>query len=250
MYSGTAGPGTRSGFFVAELIRKIAVLRHEPFEHLGYFAEILAERKIAFEYCDLGQPLPDANTPLIVMGGPQSANDAELQDEVKLMERAIATGTPVLGICLGAQLIAKAFGARVFENPVLEIGWGQVHFTAAAQGDPVFGRLASPDGRASLSKSSTFFHWHGETFDLPAGAKWLAYSDQCKHQAFCLGANVYGIQFHPEITPEMIVDWCAQPVNCGDVETLGPDSPVNAQAFETSVLARKILEGWLGVAGL
>ena len=212
--------------------RKCTVLRHEPFEHLGYFAEILEERKVAFEYCDLGAPLPEECGALIVMGGPQSANDAELRGEVRLIERAIAAGKPVLGICLGAQLIAKALGARVYKNPVLEIGWGQVHFTAAAQGDPVLGTLASPH-----SNPCTFFHWHGETFDIPTSATWLAYSDKCKHQAFCFGPDVYGIQFHPEITPEMIVDWCVQPLNCGDVSTL--DQPMDAHAFETSALAEK-----------
>ncbi len=221
------------------LSKTITVLRHEAFEHLGYFAEILEERKIPFEYCDLGQHIPKQCDALIVMGGPQSANDAELQSEVKLIERAITAGTPVLGICLGAQLIAKALGARVYKNPELEIGWGGVHFTAAAQGDSVFGTLPSP---------STFFHWHGETFDLPEGARWLAYSDGCEHQAFCFGRSVYGIQFHPEITPEMIDDWCTQPVNCGDVAAF--DQPVNAHAFETSALARPLLEGWLKVAGL
>jgi GMP synthase (glutamine-hydrolysing) len=216
---------------------KITVLRHEPFEHLGYFAEILEEREIPFEYCDLGQPLPNATGPLIVMGGPQSANDLELQGEVKLIEHAIAAGTPVLGICLGAQLIAKALGTRVYMNPELEIGWEAVHLTGDAQGDPVFGRMPSP---------STFFHWHGETFDLPTNAKWLAYSDKTKYQAFCCGVNVYGIQFHPEITPEMIVDWCGQPVNCGDVQ--GLNHPVDAQACETAALARTLLQGWLGAA--
>ena len=136
---------------------------------------------------------------------------------------------------------------RVYENPELEIGWEVVHFTDAAQGDPVFGKLASSPG-----EPSTFFHWHGETFDLPVSTskratKWLAYSGKTKYQAFCFGVNVYGIQFHPEITPEMIDDWCAQPANCGDVAAF--DHPVNAHAFETSALARQVLEGWLKVAG-
>ncbi len=101
-------------------------------------------------------------------------------------------------------------------------------------GDPVFGRLPSP---------STFFHWHSETFMLPAGAVSLAYSDKCRQQAFRFRETVYGIQFHPEITPEMIVDWSTQSVNCADADTL--DAPLDPHGADSSPLARQILEGWL-----
>jgi len=177
----------------------------------------------------------DGCTGVILMGGPKSANDphAGLLEELRLVEQAVAAHTPILGICLGAQLIAKVLGARVFRNPEKEIGWAPVYFTEAARRDPVFGGVDSP---------STVFHWHGETFELPDGAQWLAYSDKCRHQAFRFGPNVYGVQFHPEITPEMIVDWSAQPANCGDVETA-----LDPHAADTEALARRILEGWLGV---
>ena len=217
----------------------ILVLRHEPFEHLGRFAEILREALIPFVYKDLGEPLALGGTDgVIVMGGPQSANDPlpGLVGELKLIEQAVAQKKPVLGICLGAQLIAKALGGRVYRNPEKEIGWAPVYFTEAAAHDAVFSGIASP---------SMLLHWHGETFDLPAGAEWLAYSDKCRHQAFRFGANVYGVQFHPEITPEMIVDWSAQPANCGDVETL--DAPINPHAFDSAPLARRMLEGWLAL---
>jgi GMP synthase (glutamine-hydrolysing) len=227
----------------------ILVVRHEPFEHLGRFAEILTQKNIPFFYRDLGEPSAlgagaldagalDTCQGVIIMGGPQSANDSlpGLVAELKLIERVVAAGTPVLGICLGAQLIAKALGARVYRNPEKEIGWAPVCFTEAAAHDPVFGGVASP---------STFFHWHGETFDLPAGAQWLAYSDKCRHQAYRFGTNVYGVQFHPEITPEMIVDWSAQPANCGDVESL--EAAIDPHAADTAPLARRMLEGWLGV---
>jgi GMP synthase-like glutamine amidotransferase len=217
----------------------ILVVRHEPFEHLGRFAEILKQNNIPFYYKDLGEPLElDGYHGVIVMGGPQSANDSlpGLLAELKLIEQAVVREVPVLGICLGAQLIAKALGARVYRNPEKEIGWAGVYFTAAAEGDHVFGGIASP---------ANLFHWHGETFDLPAGAEWLAYSDKCRHQAFRFGRNVYGVQFHPEITPEMIVDWSAQPANCGEVETLG--APLDPHAADTEPIARKMLEGWLTV---
>jgi GMP synthase-like glutamine amidotransferase len=217
----------------------ILVVRHEPFEHLGRFAEILKQNNIPFYYKDLGEPLElDGYHGVIVMGGPQSANDSlpGLLAELKLIEQAVVREVPVLGICLGAQLIAKALGARVYRNPEKEIGWAGVYFTAAAEGDHVFGGIASP---------ANLFHWHGETFDLPGGAEWLAYSDKCRHQAFRFGRNVYGVQFHPEITPEMIVDWSAQPANCGDVDFL--DAPLDPHAADTEPVARRILEGWLTV---
>jgi GMP synthase-like glutamine amidotransferase len=217
----------------------ILVVRHEPFEHLGHFAKILKQNNIPFYYKDLGEPLElDGCHGVIVMGGPQSANDSlpGLVAELMLIEQAVVREVPVLGICLGAQLIAKALGARVYRNPEKEIGWAPVYFTAAAEHDHVFGGIVSP---------ANLFHWHGETFDLPAGAEWLAYSDKCRHQAYRFGRNVYGIQFHPEITPEMIVDWSAQPANCGEVETLG--APLDPHAADTEPIARKMLEGWLTV---
>ena len=215
--------------------RSLLVLRHEPFEHLGYFEAVLRDRNISFIYSDLGDVLDlGSHDGVIVMGGPQSANDPEMAGERHFIQQALDTKTPVLGICLGAQLIAKALGAHVYRNPEKEIGWAPVYLTDDGGSDPVFRRLPSP---------STFFHWHSETFLLPAGAVSLAYSDKCRQQAFRFHEAVYGIQFHPEITPEMIVDWSAQPVNCGDTDTL--DAPLDPHAADTASLAREILEGWL-----
>jgi GMP synthase (glutamine-hydrolysing) len=228
-------PPTRSQ--AAPQAPSILVLRHEAFEHLGYFGQILARREIPFIYKDLGEPLAlEGHSALIVMGGPQSANDPGLAGELRLIEQAIAGGVPVLGICLGSQLIAKALGARVYKNAVKEIGWAPVYLTPDGLEDPVFSGIASP---------APFFHWHGETFDLPRGAIWLAYSGHCRHQAFRYGENVYAIQFHPEITPEMIVDWTGQPVNCGDVA--GIESPIDPHAFDTAPLAERVLGNWLGL---
>jgi GMP synthase (glutamine-hydrolysing) len=221
--------------------QRILVFRHEPFEHLGYFAEILNQHDIPFVYRNLDEEPPEpalsAYTGLVVMGGPQSANDPlpGIRAELKWIEQALAAKIPILGICLGAQLLAKALGARIYKNGAPEIGWEPVFFTETSAADPVFGGLPSP---------TTFFHWHGETFDLPGGAEWLAYSEKCRHQAFRWGRTAYGIQFHPEITPEMIVDWSSQPANCGDVATL--PGPIDAHAFDTASLARRVFEGWLG----
>jgi GMP synthase (glutamine-hydrolysing) len=215
--------------------RSLLVLRHEPFEHLGYFGEVLKNRHISFFYSDLGDSLDlGDHDGMIVMGGPQSANDQQMAGELHFIQQALDMKTPVLGICLGAQLLAKAAGAHVYRNPEKEIGWAPVHLTEAGASDPVFGGLPSP---------SMFFHWHSETFMLPAGAVSLAYSDKCRQQAFRFHDTVYGIQFHPEITPEMIVDWSAQAVNCADADTL--DAPLDPHAAYTAPLARQILEGWL-----
>ena len=216
----------------------VLVLRHEIFEHLGHFASVLEENQVEYRYHELGEPFPkEQHSGLMIMGGPMSANDdlPGLRDELTLIETALRDDVPVLGICLGSQLIARTLGAKVYRNKELEIGWEAVWFTDAAKDDALFGKMVSPE---------TFFHWHGETFDMPGGAEWLAYSDKSRHQAFRYGKKVYGIQFHPEITAEMIVDWCGQPVNCGDVAVTGPIDPFEHDGRES---ARRMIEAWLGL---
>ena len=132
----------------------------------------------------------------------------------------------------GAQLIAKALGARVYRNRAKEIGWYPVYWTDA--------------GRAEwrLSEPETVFHWHGETFDLPAGAELLAYSDLCRHQAYRVGKNILGLQFHLEVTPEMIADWLTQDANCGDVREVESPIDSNANAAHLEALAGQVFGGW------
>ncbi|MGC8794935.1 MAG: type 1 glutamine amidotransferase, partial [Bryobacteraceae bacterium] len=137
----------------------------------------------------------------------------------------------VLGVCLGAQLIAKAAGARVYRNRVKEIGWAPVYWTRAAREDALFRGLEQPE---------QVFHWHGESFDLPRGAHWLAYSDACRHQAFRLDPHVWGLQFHLEVTPEMIRDWCCVPENQADLRELAeapdPEGPVERLAEVAAIV--------------
>lgn len=146
-----------------------------------------------FESTDL--PDPGAIDLLVIMGGPMSVNDEEgfpwLASEKNFVREFIETGKPVLGICLGAQLIANAMGADVFPNHEKEIGWFPVDAVASGEGS-VFG----------FPPSATVFHWHGETFDLPPGAIRLARSAGCENQAFQLGKGVIGLQFHVETTPQ------------------------------------------------
>ena len=196
--------------------KRVFAFRHVPFEDLGLIRAPLEERAISIEYADLylpAAPLPDVTQAagLIFMGGPMSANDdlPYLRQELHLISQAVARRQPVLGVCLGAQLIAKALGAQVYRNPVKEIGWFEIHLTAAAARDPLF---------VGVGPAETVLHWHGETFDLPPGAEWLAYSEACRNQAFRVGPGVYGLQFHLEVTPAMIEDWCTHDATCGPID--------------------------------
>lgn len=224
---------------------QVRVVRHVPFEHLGRIAPVLAAHSIAFEYKDFHEN-PAASLELaaldglIVMGGPQSANDPlpYIRHESALLERAIAAGLPVLGICLGSQLIARTLGARVRRNPVKEIGWFDVSWEPAAAGDRLFSEFHTPE---------TVFHWHGETFDLPAGAVHLASSEACRNQAFRYGTSVYGLQFHLEVTPEMIDGWCREDANCGDVRELETPLDPFHNAARLAEISDAVFSRWAGL---
>jgi GMP synthase-like glutamine amidotransferase len=205
---------------------KVLVARNAPFEGLGLIASSLREFELGYADVDLFArvaPPPDLSVcaALIVLGGPMSANDdsPHIRGALRLIEEACSAGLPVLGVCLGAQLIARTLGAAVYRNPVKEIGWAPVSWTEAGRRDRLFHGLTSPE---------VVFHWHGETFDLPRGAELLAFSGACRHQAFRVGDNVHGLQFHLEVTPEMITDWLGQPANEADVRQL--DSPIDPKA--------------------
>jgi len=174
-------------------------LQHVPFEGLGSMEPwlISAGYEISHTRFFESEELPELNRIdlLIVMGGPMSVNDEEefvwLVQEKKFIQDAIGLGKPVLGICLGAQLIASAMGAKVYQNPVKEIGWF-----------PVQGVSSKGASSFKFPPSIEVFHWHGETFDLPSGAIHIARSQGCENQAFLIGASVIGLQFHLETTPE------------------------------------------------
>jgi GMP synthase (glutamine-hydrolysing) len=222
--------------------KPVFAFRHVPFEDLGLIRAPLEERGISIEYADLyrpGAPAPDVTQAagLIFMGGPMSANDdlPYLRQELQLIAQAVERRQPVLGVCLGAQLIAKALGSKVYRNPVKEIGWFEIHLTEAAARDPLF---------AGIGPAETVFHWHGETFDLPPGAECLAYSGACRNQAFRAGAGVYGLQFHLEVTPAIIEDWCAQDANCGDVRELATPLNPRQNAARLAVLSSLVFGRW------
>ncbi len=203
-YSGRAGE-----------IMRVHVLQHVSFEGLGSIASWLDTRGATISYTRFFRehqlPPLSAIDMLIAMGGPMSVNDEKklpwLKAEKEFIQTAIAQGIPVLGVCLGAQIIADAMGARVYRNPVKEIGWLPIR--------PV----PVPEGSYRFQQECVTFHWHGETFDLPKGAVRLAENDGCKNQAFQLNRNVIGLQFHLEATPESV---SALLENCRDDLISGP----------------------------
>jgi GMP synthase-like glutamine amidotransferase len=209
-------------------MKRILVLRHVPHCPLGSAAGILAEAGLAAEHVDLFDSVPrrlplDEAAGLIILGGPMSANDVDefpfLATELDWIRKAIAARVPLLGVCLGAQLLAKAMGGRVYRNAVKEIGWYDLELLPPAGDDRLF------RGRAAVE---TVFQWHGDTFDLPPGAIHLARSRQCRHQAFRCGDWAYGLQFHVEMTPQLMDEWLRRP---GSDEELGPEDQIDPGAI-------------------
>ncbi len=189
----------------------VNVIRHLAFEDLGSFSSVLQAHGYQVNYIDAADfaLTPDelsqidalSDDLLVVLGGPISVNDTAmfpfLEGEICLLKQRIAADKPTLGICLGAQLIARALGAKVYTGEK-EIGWYELSLTAAGEQSAL---------RYLGAKHCSMLHWHGETFDLPVGAALLASSEKCLHQAFSYGRNILALQFHPEITQRAMEKW-------------------------------------------
>lgn len=186
-------------------MKPVVVFRHAPTEGPGYFATYLEHHGVPWQLIavDRGEAVPDeprAYGGLAFMGGPMSVNDdlPWIGRELELIRSAVDAGVPVIGHCLGGQLIAKAMGGEVTRNAVKEIGWGRVTVAKSDEANRWFG----PELRGFDA-----FHWHGETFSIPAGAANVLSSGLCAHQAFALGKH-FAMQCHVEMTEELIATWC------------------------------------------
>jgi GMP synthase-like glutamine amidotransferase len=189
---------------------QIHVCQHVPFEGPGAIGDWIARRFGSPSTTCLwrNEPLPEPASVdgLVVMGGPMGVDQQDqhpwLAGETRFIQAVVSAGKPVIGVCLGAQLIARALGARVFPNGQKEIGWFPVRRRLGAESS-AFGRL--------LPVEMPVLHWHGDTFDLPHGATALAASEACVNQAFAVGDRVLALQFHLEVTPEglaRLIDNC------------------------------------------
>jgi len=184
------------------MTKTVLALRHVHFEDLGAFEVPLQEAGYSIRYADvgMGEAIPvGAPDLLVVLGGPIGAYEDDLYPflnaELDLVSAQLEAGKPVLGICLGAQLIARAMGALVYPGPAKEIGWKPLILTAAGE------KMLAP------LRNKPVLHWHGDTFDLPVGATNLASTDLCAHQAFAVGRSVLAFQFHPEASANGFERW-------------------------------------------
>ena len=185
----------------------VNVIRHLAFEDLAAFTSVLQANGYQINYLeaaydDLAQIDALSDDLLIILGGPVSVNDAAMfpfiEAEITLLKQRLAADKPTLGICLGAQMIASALGAKVFSGKEKEIGWYPLSLTAAGEQSAL---------RYIGEKHCNMLHWHGETFDLPDNAVLLASSEKYPHQAFSYGNNILALQFHPEITQRVMEKW-------------------------------------------
>jgi GMP synthase (glutamine-hydrolysing) len=231
------------------------VLRHAQAEGLGLLGNALRERGIHHRALDLarGEPVPKdlrGLGGLIVLGGPMAAYEPDkhpfMRAETALLEKAIAAGRPVLGICLGAQLIAQVLGARVYAGERREVGWAPVTLTDDGRDDPLF---------AGCDPELTVFHLHGDTYELPPDAANLATSPVYEQQAFRWGEIVYGFQFHLEFTESIIARLAQEPdsqrymTEAGaDLKRIVADTPGHVRTLTDT--AQHVFDSYFAQCGL
>jgi GMP synthase-like glutamine amidotransferase len=196
--------GKNSNFYDGLSMKSIVIFRHARTEGPGYLGQFLDEKDIPWRLIriDEGDKLPDSVldfSGVVLMGGPMSVNDdlPWISPLLGLIREAVKADIPVLGHCLGAQLMTKALSGVVSRNPVKEIGWGEVLVDNNAEAQRWFGDLQKFQG----------FHWHGETFTLPAGAAHILASSYCRNQAYSMDKHL-AFQCHVEMTTDMVKAWC------------------------------------------
>ncbi|MBI5826222.1 MAG: hypothetical protein HZB22_00595 [Deltaproteobacteria bacterium] len=198
--------------------KKVLVIQHVECEGLGIIEAPLRRAGFAPEFIKVfrGQGLPrtaQGYSAVIALGGPMGVYEEDIHPfisaELRLIESVLRSGLPFLGVCLGSQMLARAAGARVYKGKGKEIGWYKVRLTIDGMADRLF--LGFPE-------EFTVFQWHGDTFDVPPGAVNLASSEMFPNQLIRVGRNAYGVQFHLEVTGDMIKDWIE--VNGRELEAL------------------------------
>lgn len=232
--------------------RNVVALRHVAFEDLGLLAPLLRSRGWDITLLDVpSADLTDAGIVagieqadlLVVLGGPIGVGDAEaypfLTPELRLIERRLTQDRPLLGICLGSQLMASALGSRVYPGGTKEIGWGQLQLTDAGMAS-CLAPLADPDAMV--------LHWHGDTFDLPDGATRLASSPLYENQAFAHGRNALALQFHIEADPARLEEWYVghtAELGAAGISVKALRAATAQVASRVGVQAERIFDRWL-----
>jgi len=226
-------------------MKRVMVLRHVANEALGNLEVVLRACGLELDVVDcFTDRWPDVERAgfdpgrlagLVVMGGTMHVHQTDrfpfLATEIEWLRAACEAQLPTLGICLGAQMLAHALGAHVYPNDIKEIGWYQIELLGAGSSDRLL---------AGSRPRQTVFQWHGDTFDLPAGAVLLARGATCPHQAFRYGPRAYGLQFHPEMTAEMVQLWLRAPGMCEEVasqESIDPDEIRGRMAESLAAMA-------------
>jgi GMP synthase (glutamine-hydrolysing) len=223
-------------------------IRHLHCEHLGELEAALRDSGYGIRYleaptADFEQPAPDL---LVLLGGPISVNDGSkypfLERELAFVQRALLERRLVLGVCLGAQLMAQALGAKVHAMAQKEVGWAPLSATPAGHQHPI---------AALLDGSLQVLHWHGETFELPAGATLLCSTAPCENQAFAVGRHALGLQFHPEVTAAQLESWFV--AHTLELELAGLDIPsLRRASIDKAPLLkaplRRLVNDWLAWA--
>lgn len=229
-------------------MKPVAIFRHSPTEGPAYFATYLEAHSLPWTLVkiDAGEAPPASAAQysgLAFMGGPMSVNDdlPWIAGVQKLIRNAVEAQVPVLGHCLGAQLMASALGGSVGLNPQKEIGWGRVDVAESEAARAWFG----------ATRSFLSFHWHGETFTLPEGAVCIASSPYCRNQAFALGPHL-GMQCHVEMTPEMIRSWCQsgrreieRSAGTSVQSAIEIESQLQARTAALNAVAARLYERWI-----
>ncbi len=202
----------------------VLILKNIPAEGPGTIEDFLRKEDIPFRIVELSSgemppPLEKFNA-LVVLGGPMGVYETDTYPHLmigsRIIREAINRDMNVLGICLGSQMIAHCLGAEVYPGHKEEIGWFHIELTGDALKDPLMRKLAIHPRVGDFWRQFKVFHWHGDTFDLPPGAVLLASSKLYKNQAFRFGSKVYGLQFHIEVTKDMLLEW----LNAADTKNI------------------------------